>query len=116
MTSLVKPVTWLFGFVLLIVGVLGYMMNPILGIFEVNGLHNIVHIASGVVALIAASMGVGAARMYLIIFGLVYLLVALIGFMNVEAVTGLLAINAADNLLHVAIAAVCLIVGFGSKS
>jgi len=115
MTALVKPVTWILGLVLALVGVIGFFVNPIY-LFTVNPLHNVVHLASGIVALWAASSSVAYARMYLIIFGLVYGLVAVAGYLGVTAVVDLLNINDADNLLHVAIAAVCLIVGFGSKA
>jgi hypothetical protein len=116
MTSLVKPVTWLFGIVFLAVGLLGFVMNPILGLFAVNPLHNIVHIASGAAAFIAASMGTSASRTYLMVFGLVYLVVTLVGLFGITAITDLLSINAADNYLHLAITAVLLLVGFGSKN
>ncbi len=116
MSGLVKPLTWLFGVVLVLVGILGFVMNPVLGFFDVNMLHNIVHLASGAAALIAASMSFAAARMYLMVFGLVYLVVALAGFLNITAIIDLLMLNPADNFLHLAIAAVCLVVGFGSKS
>ncbi len=116
MNGLVKPVTWLFGIVFLLVGVLGFFMNPVLGLFEVNTLHNVVHLASGAVALVVAGMGIGPSRMYLMIFGLVYLVVTLAGFLNVGVVVDLLQLNPLDNYLHLLIAAVLLIVGFGSKN
>lgn len=116
MTGLAKPVTWLFGVIFLVVGLLGFFMNPVLGIFEVNTLHNLVHLASGAVALIAASMGTSAARMYLIVFGLVYVIVTIAGFLGFAPVIDLLQINSADNLLHLAIAAVFLVVGFSSNN
>ncbi len=116
MSALVKPVTWLLGVVLLLVGILGFFMTPILGLFDVNTLHNIVHVASGAVGLIVASMSFSASRMYLIVFGLVYAVVAVAGFINLEPVVSMLVLNPPDNFLHVAIAAVCLIIGFGSKA
>ncbi len=116
MSALVKPVTWLLGIVLLLVGILGFFMQPILSLFDVNTLHSIVHVASGAVALIAASMSFSASRMYLIVFGIVYAVVAVAGFMALEPVVNMLMLNTADNFLHVAIAAVCLIIGFGSKA
>lgn len=116
MTGLVKPVTWLFGLIFLVVGLLGFLMtSPLLGLFAVNNLHNLVHLASGVVALIAASMSVSAARSYLMIFGVVYALVTIAGFLNVAFVVDLLAINGADNWLHLLITVVFLVVGFGSN-
>ena len=116
MGALVRPVTWLFGIVLLAVGLLGFFQNPILGIFAVDPLHNIIHIASGALALIMINMGDAMGRTYLIVFGLVYLVVTAVGFMQGDTVLGLITVNAADNYLHAAIAAVYLIVGFGSKS
>ncbi len=116
MTGLVKPVTWLFGLVFLVVGILGFFMNPILGLFEVNTLHNLVHLVSGAVALIAASMSTSASRSYLVVFGLVYAVVTIAGFLNLALVNDLLQINGADNWLHLLITLVFLIVGFSSNN
>lgn len=111
---LVKPLTWVLGIVLLVVGVLGFVLpSPLLGLFEVDTIHNIVHILSGVVGLWAASTGYQYSRLFLMIFGLVYALVAVLGFMS-GSVLGLFVVNAFDNYLHAAIGAVCLISAFGS--
>jgi hypothetical protein len=115
MNSLVKSLTWILGIVLLLVGILGFVNNPILGIFEVDTIHNSIHILSGVIALIAVSSGESMARLYLIVFGIVYGLVTILGFMNGGNVLGLIMVNQADNYLHAAISIVCLGVGFGSK-
>ena len=116
MGALVSPVTRILGVVLVIVGLLGFFMSsPLIGYFEVDTLHNIIHLASGVIALVVGGNH-ATARMFLIIFGLVYGLVAIVGFVQGSTVLGLFAVNSYDNLLHVAIAGVCLVVGFGSKS
>ncbi len=116
MGTLVRPVTRILGVVLVLVGILGFFMsNPLLGIFEVDMLHNIIHLASGAIALIVAGNQM-MSKMFLIIFGLVYAGVALIGYVQGNTVLGLFAVNMADNILHAAIAAVCLVVGFGAKS
>jgi hypothetical protein len=119
MTTLVKPVTFLFGAVLTIVGIAGFFLAPngmLLGLFEVNALHNVIHILSGVVGLWAASSGHAYARMYLIVFGLVYALVTVLGFVLPGGdFFGLMRVNMYDNYLHAAIAVVTLAVGFGSK-
>ena len=115
MGSLVRPLTRVLGVVLVVVGLLGFFMSsPLLGFFEVDTLHNIIHLASGAIALVVGG-NQGMSRMYLIIFGLVYAAVAVIGFLQGTTVLGLIIVNGADNLLHTAIAAACLIVGFGSK-
>ena len=115
-----KTMAVLFGVVFLVVGILGFVPavtkdQMLLGIFHVNAAHNAVHLLSGVVALICGMMGVGASRTYFKIFGLVYGAVAVLGFMNPGEHTmllGLISNNMADTWLHVAIAAVSLIVGF----
>ena len=115
MGSLVSPLTRLLGAVLVVVGLLGFFMaSPLLGFFEVDTVHNIVHLGSGAIALVIGGNH-AMARMYLIIFGLVYALVALLGYMQGN-VLGLFAVNMADNYLHAVIGAVCLVVGLGGKS
>ena len=117
---MVKTMAVLFGVVFLLVGILGFVPavtkdQMLLGIFHVNTAHNAVHLLSGVVALICGMMGIGAARMYFKIFGLVYAAVAVLGFMNPGEhvmLLGLISNNMADTWLHVAIAAVSLIIGF----
>lgn len=116
MGALVSPLTRLLGVVLVVVGLLGFFMqSPLLGIFEVDTLHNIIHLASGAIALVVGGNH-AMARMFLIIFGFVYLAVAVIGFVQGDTVLGLFVVNMADHYLHAAIAAVCLVVGFGSQS
>lgn len=110
-----KSLAMVLGVVLLAVGVLGLVNNPVLGVFAVDTLHNAVHILSGIIGIVAASKGKTYARLYLIIFGIVYAAVAILGFMIPGKVLGLIVVNAADNYLHAAIALVCLGVGFGDK-
>jgi hypothetical protein len=109
----------LFGVVFLVVGILGFVPavtkgEMLLGIFHVNTAHNAVHLLSGVVALLCGMSGVGASRWYFRIFGLVYALVAVLGFLNPgdTMLLGLISNNMADTWLHVGIAAVSLLIGF----
>lgn len=116
MEKAVVPITWVFGVVFVVVGLLGfYTGNPLLW-FQIDNVHNVIHLASGVVAFIAASSGYSAARWYLIIFGLVYGLVTLLGFLNEGDVLGIIQVNQADNYLHLGITAGTLAVGFLSPS
>ena len=115
MSSLTKTVTWILGVVLVLVGVAGFFVDGMLLIFQVDTVHNIVHLLSGVVAIAAASSSESYSRMYLIVFGLVYGAVAVIGFVTGGDILGLFSVNDADNWLHTAIAVLCLGVGFGSK-
>ncbi len=109
-----------FGAVFLLIGVLGFVpaLTPdgnLLGLFHVNALHNIVHLASGVVALLAGFMGARNSKLYFQVFGVVYALVAVLGFAYGDNnILGLVASNMADTLLHVVIAVAALTLGFGN--
>lgn len=92
-----------FGFVFLAVGLLGFVNDPILGLFEVNPLHNIVHLLSGLLALGAGYGSEAYSKMYNVGFGAVYALVTLLGFLQVGVVVDLLELNTADNVLHLLI-------------
>lgn len=113
-----------FGVVFVLIGLLGFVPlfttasddgnRLLLGIFEVNAVHNLVHILSGVVALVAASKA-ATSRLYFQVFGVVYALVTVLGFI-MDPVLGLIPVNNADNLLHVVIAAAALYLGFVYKN
>src|ERR1700749_4079746 len=99
-----KTAAWVFGIVFVLIGLLGFVpaLNPgglLLGIFQVNGFHNIVHILSGVVAIVAVLGGAYYAKWYFIVFGIVYALVTVLGFLTGNGLFGLLPVNMADNLL-----------------
>ena len=115
-----KTFGMLFGIVFLAVGILGFVPgitkdDMLLGIFMVNKAHSIVHIASGVVFLFASMAGAGAARLWFKIFGLVYAVVAVLGFMTPNGMLlGMISNNPADTWLHVVLAAAMLLIGFAS--
>lgn len=107
-----KTILTILGVVFLAIGVLGFVSDPLLGIFEVDALHNIIHILSGALALVAVSMGASAMTTYSRVFGIVYALVAVLGFVSGTTVLGLIAVNLADNLLHLVLAVAFLYLGF----
>ncbi len=118
---MLKKLAYVFGVVFVVIGVLGFIpgVTPdghLLGIFDVSPLHNIIHLLSGIAALALAGAGTKYARMYFQGFGLVYGLVTVVGFVQGTTVLGLFGVNVADNLLHLAIAAVSLYAGFGMKN
>jgi hypothetical protein len=99
------------GSALVAIGIAGFIMpRPLFGLFEVNTLHNIVHIASGALTLIAASQGIGAMRAWGRLFGPIYLALAIVGSVQPN-LFGLMHVNLPDNLLHFAVAAGFLYVG-----
>jgi Domain of unknown function (DUF4383) len=103
----------LIGAVLLVAGIIGFFyssafgspgeVDAVLGILDVNGWHNLVHIASGVLGLLAFRAGPAASRTYAIAFGAVYIVVAIWGFVigSHESILGIIPVNTEDNILHV---------------
>lgn len=115
MGSLVKQFTWILGIVFILIGVAGFFTGDMLLVFQVNTVHNIIHLLSGIVALAAVGSGESLARLYLIVFGLVYALVTVLGFVLPGGdIFGLMTVNMADNYLHAAIALASLGIGFGA--
>jgi hypothetical protein len=114
-----------FGVVLLAVGILGFIADSSFGtgsnvdgsdliIFEVNGWHNIVHILSGLLGL-ALWRRADTARTYALGFGSVYLVVTIWGFITGDQVLWLIPVDAADNILHLLIAAAGIAAGLASR-
>ena len=114
-----KKFSMLLGVVFLAVGLLGWITgghNHQLIVFGINMNHNLVHLLSGIVALLAAfAGGEKYSKLYCLVFGAVYGVVTIAGFLNVDQVVSLLNINMADNFLHLGIAAASLYVGATSK-
>jgi hypothetical protein len=106
------------GIVFVLVGLLGFIPNPLVapdGIFAVNTAHNLVHLISGAFLLVGAYTALGAS-MALKILGIVYVVVAVLGFVIVGEdmmLLGFIHVNVADRWLHVVLAVVLLAAGFG---
>jgi len=124
-TSPNRLVAVIFGAVYLLVGLLGFAVTGgvgfiatdgglLLGIFEVNPLHNIAHLLIGAALLIAGLASVRAAKGVNITVGAVYLLLGIVGFFLVGTAANILALNTADHFLHLASAIVLLGVGLAA--
>lgn len=108
----------IFGTIMLVVGVLGFIPSmkdgeAIFGIFHVNFLHNMVHMGTGLIALLCGARSHFASRLFFQIFGVIYVTVGLLGFYYWnEPIFGLLANNFADTLLHLGIGVLAMVIGF----
>ena len=127
-TSATRSVNRLLGYVLgivyLLVGLLGFAVTSGVGFastegksllgFELNPLHNIVHLLVGALLLYGATRGVGPSRAVNTAVGAVYLLVGIIGLFILDSSANILALNSADNVLHLVSAVVLLGVGLAT--
>jgi hypothetical protein len=113
-----------FGAVYVLVGLLGFAFTGFDNfagtegelelIFEVNPLHNVVHIAVGALWL-ASSRADASARSVSTLIGAVYLLLGVVGFFLVGTAANILALNTPDHFLHLATAALALYFGLSRR-
>ncbi|WP_433604506.1 DUF4383 domain-containing protein [Prescottella agglutinans] len=126
--SATEIVAFVFGVVFLVVGILGFIPGittdydtmtwgghlsdaKLLGIFEVSVVHNLVHIAFGVVGILMARR-IDLARIYLIAGGVVYFAVWMYGLtINHDDAANFLPVNDADNWLHLGLAVAMIVIG-----
>jgi len=99
----------LVGGTLVVVGIIGFFfsasfgspgtVDDAFGILAVNAWHNIVHILTGAIGLLVAGY---AARQYALCLGVVYIAIAIWGFVigSGESILGFIPINTEDNFLH----------------
>lgn len=126
--GIARTVAAIIALVFLAVGVLGFIPGVtsdtdqlaiaghhsgamLLGVFQVSVLHNVIHLLFGVVGLVM-SRTAGAARAFLIVGGLIYLALWVLGllFGHVDALN-VVPVNDADNWLHLGLGAVMLLLG-----
>jgi hypothetical protein len=117
----------LIGAVLVVAGVIGFFYEPqftsdesvrdaVFGVLDVNGWHNLVHIATGVLGLVAFAAGVAASRLYAVALGLVYAIVAIWGFAlgDGESILSIVPVNTEDSVLHALLGAAGLGAGLAT--
>jgi hypothetical protein len=113
------------GAVLTILGIIGFFysasfgspgtVDEVFGIFAVNGWHNVLHLATGLLGLAAAGY---AARTYALAVGLLYLVVAIWGFIigGGDSILSIVPVNAEDNVLHLLLGVIGLAAGAASPA
>lgn len=115
--SPIRTAALVVGVVFLLVGILGFVPGitnhysdltfaghnssaKLLGIFQVSILHNLVHLLFGVVGVLAARTS-AAARSYLIVGGVIYLVLWIYGLViDKSSGANFVPVNNADNWLH----------------
>lgn len=114
---MVRILAVLFGIGFIFAGVAGFLpaFTPdglLFGIFMVGMIHNIVHLVSGILAIMAAT-SIHYSRLYFQVFGIVYGIVTVLGFWKKGDLSFMLMhMNMADNFLHLGITLAALYIGF----
>ena len=102
------------GGTLVVAGIIGFfyeatftddksVRDAVFGLLDVNGWHNVVHLATGALGLLAFVAGAG--RAYALGLGVVYLGVAAWGFVigDGDSILSIVPVNTEDNVLHLLI-------------
>jgi hypothetical protein len=108
------------GVVFVLIGIAGFFVSSSMAVgnlmgFDIDLVHNLIHLLTGIVAL--AAVFTGWARRFNQVFGVIYLLLGLAGliypglYFN-HLLMGMTHVNAADHVLHILVGAVAAGVGF----
>ncbi len=118
--SLNQRFGYLFGAVYVLVGVVGFALTggvpfaategPTVVLFDVNPLHNLIHIAVGGLFLVGAAAGAAWSWKVNRLIGVVYLAVGAVGLFLIGSDLNILALNHADNGLHLVTGIAALVV------
>ena len=115
-----KRIATIMGVVFILAGIVGFISNDLLG-FHLTAFHNAgVHIVSGVVSLYFGLKGtLAGARLFCLIFGVVYALIGVVGFLAgrqdtpspgvpgpadprlFKAIPSMLELGTSDHILHI---------------
>jgi len=116
-----KTASFIIGIIFLLVGILGFFANPVIGespdaIFHTDSLHNSIHLGSGVLFILIALAFSPQSSVALKLFGIVYLLLGVVGLIQFGAygygrLFGFLHVNGPDNILHLALGLVIISAG-----
>ena len=113
----------LVGGTLVIAGIIGFFysssfgspgkVDAVFGVLNVNGWHNVVHIVTGGLGLLAAGYW---ARQYALGLGVLYIAIAIWGFIIGDGHNnlGVFPVNTEDNVLHLLIGVTGLVAGLAT--
>jgi hypothetical protein len=117
------------GAVLVVAGIIGFfyeadftsdksVRDAVFGILDVNGWHNLVHILTGALGLLAFSAGAYASRQYAFGLGAVYIVVAIWGFIigDGDSILSIIPVNTEDNILHTLLGVLGILAGMASPA
>lgn len=118
-----KTIATFLGIVFLLVGVAGFVAPGLLGA-HLSPAHNVIHLVSGAISLFLGLKGsLSAAKTFGIVFGLVYLLLGVAGFVAgtgpermLTVLPGQLELGTMDHIIHVVFGLVYLVGGLATRS
>jgi hypothetical protein len=113
--TLAKTYIVLSGLILVIVGIAGFFRHEMFHL-TFPPAHNLFHLLSGVIALAAGfSKNAASQRSFGLVFGSVYTLVAVAGFLGLHDLGSIqLGLNLQFNFIHLGVGVLSILAGFAS--
>ena len=116
-----KTASTILGIIFLVVGLLGFAAPGMMGM-HLTAAHNIVHLVSGALALYFGTKGTyEAARTFCILFGVVYGMLGLIGFVAgssgdymLTVIPNQLMLGKADHIIHILLGVLFIAAGLST--
>jgi len=99
----------IFGIIFVIAGVLGFFMNPVIGLIAANAMSSIIHIIVGIILLVLAAKP--AAPMALKTIGIIYVIWAILSFLNINVGPA----STATAWFYLVVGIIIAALGFASK-
>lgn len=107
-----KLLTQLLAASFIVFGFLGFVSKPILGIFQVNGVLNIINILTGILALLM-STHIKTVKNFGRVFAAVFGVMTVFGFLAPEGnIFSLFILNQADSVLYLILTLICIYLGY----
>jgi hypothetical protein len=117
-----KTMVTILGVVMLLIGAVGFVSPHLFGL-HLSPFHNVVHLVSGALAVFFGTKGsLHATRMFCFVFGAVYGLLGIVGFIAGQTdsrmltlIPGHFALGTVDHIVHVIIGAAFMLIGASIK-
>ena len=106
---MIKKVSWVFGAIFVLAGILGFLTNPVLGFLAPSLISNVVHILVGIVLI--AMAGKPSAGMTVKAVGIIYVVLAVLGFLSWT----FMASSSATNWFYLVVGVVLAVLGWTNK-
>lgn len=112
---MVKKLALILGIILLFLGFLGFIPNPLIGFekyFHTNWLHNLIHIFTGGLLVMSSIISSRSASTWLRISGLFFLLLFVNGLIDIDYLFGFIPSNMNNSWLHLALGVLLTLTSF----
>ncbi len=119
---MIKKLTIAFGIIFILVGLLGFISNPLIGsigFFSADAGHYMIHLLTGIVFLAFAFLKLESSIKAIKTFGVLYLILTVFGFILVPtggSLFGLVLLNSADHFMNLFIGVFLVIVAYGLEN